>query len=128
MRGGFLTVRADGIAMGAILEEIEKQGNIIIRKDKETLDQKLTIQFGPLPLDKGLKRLLKGTNYLATFDQKGNILSLVVCGNKSATSLGYAPPMETPIFPEEATQLESEEPEDNAAPPDPNTPPPGDDP
>jgi hypothetical protein len=132
LRDGLLTVQVEGIGLGSIFEEIGKQGNILIKKESKTLDQKVTIQFGPLPLDKGLKRLLKETNHLATYDQHGNITLLVIDDNRSATSDRPVLPMEAPVnLPAETSQSErqplapSEEPENNAAPPDPNAPPPG---
>ncbi len=84
LSNGQLTVQADGVPLAAILEEISRQGNISIQTQETLAGQMVTIHFGPLPLEKGLKRILKKNNYLATFDKNGNIIKLIISGRVSA--------------------------------------------
>jgi hypothetical protein len=91
LSNGQLTVQADGVPLAAILEEISRQGNISIQTQETLAGQMVTIHFGPLPLEKGLKRILKKYNYLATFDKNGNIIKLIISSKVSAPlSGGYS--------------------------------------
>ena len=88
LSNGQLTVQVDGVPLAAILEDISRQGNIFIQTHGTLTGQMVTAHFGPLPLEMGVKRILKKNNYLATFDQDGNIITLRISSRVSAPLSG----------------------------------------
>ena len=88
LSNGQLTVQVDGVPLAAILEDISRQGNIFIQTHGTLTGQMVTAHFGPLPLEMGVKRILKKNNYLATFDKNGNIIKLIISSRVSAPLSG----------------------------------------
>ena len=134
LSNGQLTVQADGVPLTTILEEISKQGNISIQTHGPLARQMVTIHFGPLPLEKGLKRILKKDNYLTAFDKDGNIIRLIIAskasaplagGNNALPQVGQVipepPPEDTPpqdeqLVPEPPEQTETDTPQEQPEP------------
>ncbi|MDR3631681.1 MAG: hypothetical protein P4L42_15275 [Desulfocapsaceae bacterium] len=92
---GQLYVQIEGRPLQAILEEIGRQGNITIQIKGTLSDQRMSMAFGPLPLEKGLKRILKKTNYLAIYDNDGKIIKLVILGSMPMQSSRPSPKLQT---------------------------------
>ena len=135
LSNGQLTVQVDGVPLTAILEAISRQGNISIQTHGRLAEQMVTIHFGPLPLEQGLKRILKKDNYLATFDKNGNIIKLIVSRKVSAPISGgnntqpevaqeIPVPPESPeiVSPQEQPDPSQEQPDPSQEQPDPELP------
>ena len=70
---GLLSVSLQDRQLKGVLEEISRQGGIKIVMEKP-VERKVTMEFKNLPLEKGLKKLLEGTDYYMVFspDQTGS--------------------------------------------------------
>ena len=99
VNNGQLTIQVDGMPLTAVLEEIGRQGNISIQTKEPLAGQMVTIHLGPLPLEKGLKRILYKNNYLATFDQAGNIIKLTISRKASSPGTYMITPPADPMLP-----------------------------
>jgi hypothetical protein len=128
LSNGQLTVQVDGVPLTVILEDISRQGNISIQTQGSLTGQMVTAHFGPLPLEVGLKRLLRKNNYLATFDKNENIIKLIISRKASVPlSGGYNTPpqveQEIPVPPEPPEIVpQQEQPDPQQEQPDPELP------
>lgn len=66
---GLLSVSLQDTQLKDVLEEISRQSGIKIIMEKP-VEQKVNMEFKDLPLEKGLKKLLEGTDYYMVFSQR----------------------------------------------------------
>jgi hypothetical protein len=114
---GQLTVQVNDMPLSTILQEIGRQANIDIRGGEIIAAQRMTIRFGPLPLEKGLRRIMRKINYLTTFDHDGNILHLTICDPAGTPASGIVLHLREPTNPptvEPAETLQPDKPENNS--------------
>jgi hypothetical protein len=110
---GQLTVQAEGKPLTAILAEIGRQGDITIQMKGALPEQRVSANFGPVPLEKGLKRIMRKINYLAVYDQNGRITQLVIWGSMPAQRSGPSPRLQAaPAAPAELPDTGNQKPED----------------
>lgn len=107
LANGQLTVQVKEMPLASILQEISKQGNIEIQGGETLGAERMTIKFGPLPLEKGLRRILHKTNYMTTFDQNGNILRLTISNKPQTPASGNIHPFVKPPTSSSTEQLKS---------------------
>src|SRR2546425_8641724 len=60
---GRLSVKASGEPLGTVLREIARQTGVVIQ-GADALSEPVVSDFGEVPLAEGLRRLLRGQNYL----------------------------------------------------------------
>lgn len=88
---GRLSVHAERISLGRILEEVARQTGFEIR-GLSSLQQDVSVQFAGLPLLDGLRRLLARVNYLFLIEcsPEGNIrrMQALVFGRETTPSFG----------------------------------------
>lgn len=65
---GRLSIQADGVTLGAVLAELESLG-VKVRLPEHLAARKVRTHFTKLKLGVGLRRLLRGLSYVATFDR-----------------------------------------------------------
>lgn len=66
---GVLSVSLKEADLKEVLKEISRQSNVEITFN-EPIKEKVTLEFANLPLERGLRRLLKNQNYFFTFTKK----------------------------------------------------------
>jgi hypothetical protein len=71
-RNGLLRVSVENQKFHKVMDEVSKKTGIKIVIN-DTTDQELTIDFNYLPLEKGLKRLLKGSNYVLFYQSEESV-------------------------------------------------------
>lgn len=62
-----LTVRAPDAPLGAVLQEIARQGDLTVNVDPSVMDQPVTAAFDDLSIQEGLEKLLTGYNFAFAF-------------------------------------------------------------
>jgi len=102
--------------LSTILHEIGRQANIDIQGSETIVTEQVTIRFSPLPLEKGIRRIMRQINYLTTFNHHGTILRLTICDKTwtpaSGTILHLREATNPPTV-EPAEALKPDEPENN---------------
>ena len=117
LKDGQLSVQVEGRSLQAILDEIGRQGHISIQLKGALVEQGMSFRFGPVPLEKGLKRILKSINYLTVYDQDAHITTLVIVGSMPTQSSGPAArlsqvqqPAPSPVEPAQPVELNEQHP------------------
>ena len=64
LEDGRLSVRARNAPLGRLLEEISRRGKVAIIQVGGVTGQRISVAFSDLPLDQGLRRILKEHNYI----------------------------------------------------------------
>ena len=74
---GALTLIAESVPLETLLEKIQEQSSVEFEIPEKLLKQPISISFKSLPLDKAIRRLLRGVSYSCIFDSNGNIQKVV---------------------------------------------------
>ncbi len=74
---GRLTLNAQGVPLGTLLEEINQRTKLEYEIHKKYLAQPITISFRSLPLEEAIRRILHGISYACIFDSHGNVEKIV---------------------------------------------------
>ncbi len=67
-----LTLAAKNVPLGLLLEDIQKETGLKLKIHEDHVNQLVSVNFKLLSLEQGIKRILKGINYICLFrsDQK----------------------------------------------------------
>ena len=74
---GTLTLTAEAVPLETLLEKIQEQSVVEFEIPKRLLRQPISVSFKSLPLDKAIRRLLRGVSYSCIFDSNGNMQKVV---------------------------------------------------
>lgn len=68
-----LTVNLRDAPLAAVLEDIARQGEVVLSlpDDRSALEKRVTMQFTDLPLERGLKKLLRGQSVVFIYESRG---------------------------------------------------------
>ena len=61
-----------------VIEKVRKETGIWIRAPESLLDEKVSVQFENLSIQRGLKRILRTMNYSFLFDQDNNLIGAFI--------------------------------------------------
>ncbi len=87
VRGGRLTLRADGVPLAEVLSRLATAAGIVIEL-RDRADERVNVSMVGVTLEEGLRRLLKDRNTLFLYDRKLGAPSLVyVLGPRSAPTV-----------------------------------------
>lgn len=102
--GVTMSATLSNVSLQAVLEGIEKEHGIWFKTDVPLPDEKISLQFEDLPVEKGLKRILAGMNHIFVFDaKKGEVVGVVIFGKKK-TSAGGPEGVKSTFVPEPGSQ------------------------
>lgn len=73
VQGEMLTVNLRDAPLAAVLEDIARQGEMVLSlpDDRSTLQKTVTMQFTDLPLERGLRKLLRGQSVVFIYESTG---------------------------------------------------------
>jgi hypothetical protein len=60
---GLMSAHVEQVPLGAVLQELVRQAHLKVHITKSDAQQPVSAKFDALPLEEGIKRLLRGTNY-----------------------------------------------------------------
>ena len=80
---GTLTLSAEALPLGTLLEKIREKTSVEFKIPKKLLEQPISISFQSLPLDKAIRRILRGVSYTCIFDSDGNVEKIITLPNAS---------------------------------------------
>ncbi len=80
VKDGFLSVNLKETTLLDVARDIEKQSGVWFRGDETLFQEKISVTFGDLPLEEGLKRILTNLNYSLMFDNKNKVAGVMVMG------------------------------------------------
>ena len=94
IENNLLSVELVNANFGETIQAIAQKAGFSIAGSSETFGSKVTTKFDNLEIDRGFARLfslVKESNYLISYDEKGSISKLEVYGNISAGSVQKSP-------------------------------------
>ena len=80
---GTLTLTAEAVPLETLLEKIQEQSVVEFEIPKRLLRQPISVSFKSLPLDKAIRRVLRGVSYSCIFDSNGNIEKIIALPSAS---------------------------------------------
>lgn len=80
-----ITVDLKNALLGDVLREIVGQSKIRFTVHESLLGEKVSVEFDPLPLQEGLRRILASLDYSLVVDKEGRVSEVVILG-KGKTS------------------------------------------
>ena len=110
-----LTVNLRDAPLAAVLEDIARQGEVVLSlpDDRSALEKRVTMQFTDLPLERGLKKLLRGQSVVFIYESRGltnskgsrtehspdgyRLKEIRLLGPSSEKEAGRAPPSSSPV-------------------------------
>lgn len=69
VQGSSLSFQGDGALLGEVLEELGRQADIEVHVADEVAEETVPFSFEDFPLDQGLKLILRGRNYILTYQK-----------------------------------------------------------
>ena len=66
------------VPLRTVIEKVRKETGIWIRAPNFLMNERISVQFENLPIQQGLKRILRGMNYSFLFDQDSNLLGAFI--------------------------------------------------
>ena len=97
---GTLTLSAEAVTLETLLEKIQEKSSVEFEISEKLLKQPISVSFKSLPLDKAIRRVLRGVSYSCIFDSNGNMQKVVVLPNaredKDNHIAGRAPRLDFP--------------------------------
>ena len=82
VENGLISAELDSVALNRVLENIKMINGLEYQGDKDILNEKITISFDNLTVEKGLKRILSKFNFTMAFDSNGMPSSVYIFGKK----------------------------------------------
>jgi hypothetical protein len=79
-----LTVNVDKLALGLLLRTIREKTGIEFEVGLDESRKLISVQFGPLPVEEGLKRILSRVNSVLFFDPDNKVANIVIIGVSQA--------------------------------------------
>ena len=64
-----LSAKIENVPLGQVLKELARQANLEVYIATASTAEKISAEFDNLTLEEGIKRLLKGKNYILTYDR-----------------------------------------------------------
>jgi hypothetical protein len=64
-----LSARIENVPLGQVLKELARQASLEVYIATASTEEKISAEFDKLTLEEGIKRLLKGKNYILTYDR-----------------------------------------------------------
>jgi hypothetical protein len=75
---GLLSVDLREAPLISVAREIETQSGISFKGDESLLEERISLAFEDLPMEKGIKRILSTLNYSFLFDSQGEISEVII--------------------------------------------------
>ena len=69
-----------------IINRFKEEKGIWFKGKESLLDEKVSLQFKDLPIEKGLQRILSDMNYSLLFDKDANVVGVILIGKSGTTS------------------------------------------
>ena len=80
---GTLTLSAEALPLGILLQKIQEKTSVEFKIPEKLLKQPISISFQSLPLDKAIRRILRGVSYTCIFDSTGKLKKIITLPNAS---------------------------------------------
>ena len=80
---GTLTLSAEAVPLETLLEKIKEQSSVGFEIPEKLLKQPISVSFKSLPLDKAIRRVLRGVSYSCIFDSNGKMKKIIALPNAS---------------------------------------------
>ncbi len=64
-----LSAKIENVPLGQVLRELARQAHLEVYIATASTEEKISAEFDQLTLEEGIKRLLKGRNYILTYDR-----------------------------------------------------------
>lgn len=118
IKNNTLSAEIENALLGEVLKELARQAQIEVYISESSVEDKISAKFDNLPLEEGIKRLLKGKNYTLTFARKDSapprVAEIKVVNGSTPVSKLSTEPASTASEPK-TTDGEGKSPEDLAA-------------
>ena len=82
-QGDVLSANLKEVRLKEILEKLEREKGISWKGNSSLLEEKITVQFKDLSLDKGVKRILHSMNHYLLFDANQRLAGVIIVGVKT---------------------------------------------
>jgi hypothetical protein len=80
-----VSVYAKGVALGHVLEVIEREAGIQFEANKHMLEKKIFVDFKQIALLKAVRKILAGLDYAIIYDPSGKARKVVIFGESNAS-------------------------------------------
>jgi len=70
-----------------VIAKIEDELGIWVQGAQHAGDETVTVEFESMPLEEGLDRILSSTNYSLVFDERGDLLGVILLSSASAPTI-----------------------------------------
>jgi hypothetical protein len=81
-KGSKMTASIKEATLGQILEMLVRETGMWLNWRKSLYNEKISIQFRDMPLEKGLARILSKINYAFIYNQNKRLVGLIILGKK----------------------------------------------
>ena len=79
-RGESMSAELKGASLEQVLETLKREKGIWFEAPKSLLEEKVSISFKDLPLEKGMRRILSHINHVLFFNQDNRLVGLFIVG------------------------------------------------
>jgi type II secretory pathway component GspD/PulD (secretin) len=83
-QGATFSATLEEASLESVFDQILKETGIWFRVPESDLDEKVSVQFKNLPVQEGLRRILRTMNYSLLFDQNNKLIGAFVFGRAGA--------------------------------------------
>jgi hypothetical protein len=84
LKGTKMTASIEKAPLGQILEMLVRKTGMWLNWRKSLYNEKISIQFTDMPLEKALARILSKINYAFIYNQNKRLVGLIILGKKGA--------------------------------------------
>ncbi|MEA1947220.1 MAG: hypothetical protein U9N83_07930 [Thermodesulfobacteriota bacterium] len=93
-----MTLVAKSVPLGSLLEDIQKRTGLKLKIHKNHIDQRVSVDFKSLSIEKAIKRILKGINYICLF-RSGNKVEKIITFSSPPREIDFSGDTQDRIFP-----------------------------